>query len=295
MKTIIFCGGIGTRLHEETEFKPKPMVKIGDDPILLHIMNQYAHYGHKDFILCLGYKGEMIKDYFLTLSRYSNNFHYNMRTGQVRQTTKNRSVDYKITFVETGLETTTAGRLLKALPYVDDKYFMATYGDGVSNIDINKLIKYHMEQEKKFGTIATISAVHPQSKYGKVSFDENHIVTVFEEKKPILDDYINGGFHVYNRDIIPYLEEKDMLEDTLIKLTADRKLSIYKHEGFWHCMDTMKDYKSLTKLWEGDRPWAVWEKKNPIILLMKKKPRRKKSKSKIAKRAINKRNRTSRK
>lgn len=263
------------RLHEETEFKPKPMVPIGGKPILEHIMKLYAHYGHKEFILCLGYKGDVIKDYFLNLSRYNSDFEFNLKSGRVTQKSKNHNLDFKVTFVETGAETLTAGRLMLALPYIgNDKYFLATYGDGVSNIDINRLIKYHMDQEKKFGTIATISAVHPQSKYGKVSFDENNIVTVFEEKKPILDDYINGGFHVYNRAIIPYLQYKDMLEDTLIKLTSDKKLSIYRHDGFWHCMDTMKDFKELQKLWEADRPWALWEKKNTLELPVYKKRRK---------------------
>jgi len=260
MKTIILCGGRGMRLNEETEFKPKPMINIGNYPILLHIMNIYAHYGHKDFVLCLGYKGDVIKDYFLTLSRYSDDFKFDMKTGKVVALNKNHSYDYEITFVETGLETLSGGRVLSAMKYVDDDYFMVTYGDGVSDIDINKLIEFHMKQEKELGTVATISCVHPNSKYGRLTFDDKNLVATFEEKKKVLDDFINGGFQVYNRKALDYFRDEDMVEDALTRMTEDRKLSMYQHDGFWHCMDTMKDYQSLNDLWDNGRPWAVWEK-----------------------------------
>lgn len=261
MKTIILCGGRGTRLNEETEFKPKPIVKIGEYPILLHIMNIYAHYGHREFILALGYKGDMIKDYFLTLSRYSDDFEFDMKTGKVTPLNKHEVHDYKITFVETGLDTLTGGRVLQAVKYIDDEQFMVTYGDGVSTININKLIDFHKNQEKEHDTYATISAVHPASKYGRITFgDDSSLVNVFEEKKPILDDYINGGFQVFNKKALPYLQENDMLEDGLMRLVADKRLSMYKHDGFWHCMDTMKDYKDLNNLWETTKPWALSKK-----------------------------------
>ncbi len=260
MKTIIVCGGRGIRLSEETEYKPKPMVKVGSYPILLHIMNIYAHYGHKDFILCLGYKGDMIKDYFLTLSRYYEDFDYDMKTGVVRSLDKHQNYDYKVTFLETGEDTNTSGRILQAMKYIDEEHFMVTYGDGVSTIDINKLIEFHLDQEKKYDIYATISGVHPHSKYGRVWFDKNFMVTDFEEKKPILDDYINGGFHVYNKKALPLLREEEMLENSLIRICEEKKLALYKHDGFWHCMDTMKDYMSLNEYWEtGKAPWAVWE------------------------------------
>ncbi|MBU0534977.1 glucose-1-phosphate cytidylyltransferase [Patescibacteria group bacterium] len=261
MKTIILCGGRGMRLQEETEFKPKPIIKIGSYPILLHIMNIYAHYGHKDFIVCLGYKGELIKDYFLTLSRYSDDFKFDMKTGKTTLLNKRHNHDHNITFVETGEDTMTTDRVLQALEHVEEDHFMVTYGDGVSTIDINRLVDFHMEQEKKFGTYATVSCVHPHSKYGVLTFNKDNLVTAFVEKKPILRDYINGGFQVYNKKAVSYFKKNEMIEDSLIRLTEDQKLSMYRHDGFWHCMDTMKDYLSLNKLWEsGSPPWVVWEK-----------------------------------
>lgn len=260
MKTIILCGGRGTRLNEETEFKPKPLVQVGGYPILLHIMNIYAHYGHKEFILALGYKGDMIKDYFLTLSRHEDDFEFDMKTGKVTQLTKKRNYDYKIIFAETGLGTLTSERVLTSLKYVgQDEHFMVTYGDGVSSIDINNLIDFHMEQEDRHGVVGTISAVHPKSKYGRVRYDNAEMVTAFQEKEPVMDDYINGGFHVYSRGVVPYLKEGKMLEDTLIDLTNENKLSLYRHAGYWASMDTMKDYRELNEVWESSKPWAVWE------------------------------------
>ncbi len=261
MKTVILCGGKGTRLHEETEFKPKPMVKVGGVPILQHIMNIYAFYGHKDFILGLGYKGDMIKDYFLTLSRYTDDFQFDMKTGDITQLTqKSHKLDYKITFAETGIPTLSAGRVRQVLQYIDDDHFMVTYGDGVSTVNVNKLIDYHMEQERKHDICATITVVHPSSKFGRISFNKEGIVTTFEEKKPVLDDYINGGFHVYSKKAMQFLQPDEMLEDSLTRMTKAGKLAMYKHDGFWHCMDTMKHYISLNEIWNNDRPWAVWEK-----------------------------------
>lgn len=260
MKTIILCGGKGTRLHEETEFKPKPLVKIGGYPILLHIMNIYAHYGHKDFILALGYKGDMIKDYFLTLSRYEDDFEFDMKTGKVNRLSKKRKYDYKITFAETGLKTLTAERVLKSMKYTNDDYFMVTYGDGVSTVSIKKLIEFHKLKEKENDIFATTTVVHPVSKFGQINFDKSNIATSFEEKKPVLNDYINGGFQVFNRKAIEYLKEGEMLEEGLTRLTNAGKLAIYKHDGFWYCVDTYKHYLQLNEMWEKDRPWAVWEK-----------------------------------
>jgi len=263
MKTIILCGGRGTRLNEETEFKPKPLVQVGDYPILLHIMNIYAYNGYKDFIVALGYKGDMIKDYFLTLSRYEDDFSFDMRTGKVYVLGKSSNkYDYNITFVETGLDTNTAGRVLTAAKYVpeSDPHFMVTYGDGVSTIDINRLIKFHKDQEKKYGVVGTISAVHPPSKYGRLTYTNDELVATFEEKKPILDDYINGGFHIYNKKALSFMKPEEMLEESLITMTEAKKLALYRHAGYWKSMDTMKDYKELNAEWAKDRPWALWEK-----------------------------------
>lgn len=263
MKTIILCGGRGTRLNEETEFKPKPLVQIGGYPILLHIMNIYAFYGFKDFIVALGYKGDMIKDYFLTLSRYEEDFSFDMSTGNIKMLGKSQNkYNYNITFVETGLDTNTSGRILAAEKYIPeaDTHFMVTYGDGVSTVDINRLINFHKEQERKYDTVGTISAVHPPSRYGRLTYTNDELVATFEEKKPILDDYINGGFHIYNKKALKFMSHEEMLEESLVKMTEARKLSVYRHAGYWNSMDTMKDYKNLNADWEKDKPWAVWEK-----------------------------------
>ena len=254
------------RLNKETEFKPKPLVQIGGYPILLHIMNIYAHYGHKEFILALGYKGDMIKDYFLGLSRYVDDFEFDMATGSVKNLNKKLRFDYKVIFAETGDDTLTAGRVLRASKYIpkEDKYFMVTYGDGLSTIDINRLISFHKDQEKRHGTLATISAVHPTSQYGRLKYTSKELVATFAEKEAVTDDYINGGFQVFSKSALSYINDERadeiMLEDKLIKMTRDNKLSLYRHAGYWQSMDTMKDYIELNKAWEKNRPWAVWEK-----------------------------------
>ncbi len=257
MKTVILCGGKGTRLKEETEFKPKPMVKIGELPILVHIMKIYAFYGHKEFILCLGYRGDVIKEYFLNLSKFTNDFRLDLATGNVEYLNCYHDLDFRITFVETGEDTQSGERVKIASQYIEDDEFMVTYGDGVSNIDIPKLIKFHQSQTKKHGILATISAVHPSSKYGKIYADKNNILERFDEK-PVLDDYINGGFMVLNRGALKFLKDGDMLEDGLQKMTKKGRLSQFCHDGFWHSMDTMKDVIDLNKMWErGERPWAL--------------------------------------
>ncbi len=263
MKTIILCGGAGTRLHEETEFKPKPLVQIGGVPILHHIMNIYAHFGYKEFILALGFKGDMIKDYFLTLSRYKDDIEFDMKTGNVKRIAKKQDFDYKIIFAETGpAEVPTGARVLDCLRYIpeSDKYFMVTYGDGVSNIDINRLVNFHKDQEKRNSAIATISAVHPASAYGRISYNDKEMITDFREKGLVFDDYVSGGFFVFNREIVNYLDKDKMVFDIFQKLAKDGKLALYRHAGYWGCMDTMKHYIDLNNDWEKSRPWAVWEK-----------------------------------
>lgn len=259
MKVIILCGGKGTRLREETEFKPKPMVKIGNIPILLHIMNHYAYYGHKEFILCLGYKSEMIKEYFLNLSKFNDDFEMDLSNGHMTCLKKCVNYDYKIIFAETGENTLTAERLMMVSEYLDDSLFMVTYGDGVSDINIKNLIAFHKQQEKKFKTQVTISAVHPSSKYGKIQANKNNVIEKFSEK-PVLQDYINGGFMVLNKKAMSYLRKEEMFEETLIRITKARKLSQFKHNGFWHSMDTIKDVEDLNNLWAKGKPWAIWEK-----------------------------------
>lgn len=257
MKTIILCGGKGTRLREETEFKPKPMVEIGGYPILLHIMNIYAHYGHREFILCLGYKSKMIKEYFFNLSKFSDDFEMNMADGQVICLKRCVKYDYKIIFAETGEDTQTAERIKIARDYIkNEDLFMVTYGDGLSDINIDKLIDFHKKQQQKFGTYATISAVHPSSKYGKIKANKTDIIREFDEK-PVLKDYINGGFMVFNKQALRYLKNNEMLETSLLRMTKNGKLSQFVHEGFWHSMDTMRDVIDLNNLWETTKPWLL--------------------------------------
>lgn len=234
MKTIILCGGLGTRMKEETEYKPKGMVLVGGKPILWHIMKIYAHYGYNEFVLALGYKGEMIKDYFL---------------GQ-----KNFQDDFKIIFADTGLESNTGERILRAQKYITENNFMLTYGDGVSDINIKELVAFH----QKHGLLGTISGVHPYSKYGLIKTDGNNLVESFDEK-PLMHDYVSGGFMIFNRNALKYFDNGHE-QSGLKKMAAIHQLSVYKHEGFWKAMDTYREMEELNKLWEGERPWTVWEK-----------------------------------
>jgi glucose-1-phosphate cytidylyltransferase len=257
MKTIILCGGIGYRLKEETEFKPKPMVQIGDKPILWHIMKIYAHYGFNDFIIALGYKGNYIKQYFLNEKNMVHDFSLDTLNGKTK-IIKNgtKSEDFKITFVNTGEETLPGERILRVKDYVPktDENFMVTYGDGVSDININELVKFHM----KHGTIGTVTGVHPRSKYGLLATDKNNIVTLFTEK-PVLKERTNGGFMVFKKNFFEYLKFGEFEHDALKRLVAKRQLSVFNHDGFWHSMDTYPDVDNLNKLWIEDPKWKVWK------------------------------------
>jgi len=236
MKTIILCGGIGYRLKEETEFKPKPMVQIGGKPILWHIMKIYAHYGFNDFIIALGYKGDYVKQYFANNTNLIKNF--------------------KMTLVDTGQEALPGERILRVRDYIPkiDEDFMVTYGDGVSNINISKLVKFHTKQ----GTIGTVTGVHPRSKYGLLSANKNKIITSFIEK-PVLDEWVNGGFMVFKRDFFDYLREKEMEHVAIKRLIAKKQLSLYMHDEFWHSMDTYPDVDNLNKLWIENPKWKIWK------------------------------------
>lgn len=258
MPVVILCGGKGTRLREETEFKPKPMVTIGGMPILWHIMKGYSHFGFNRFILCLGYKGETIREFFLDYEWMTNDFTMNLGNRMEWITHfKHNLEDWTITFVDTGEESLTARRLQRIEEYIDTDTFMLTYGDGVGDIDFNKLIAHH---EKK-NTITTLTGLHPVSRFGVIQVDDG-FVKEFREK-PILEDLINAGFMVVNKKIFNYIDKKQnvMLEDdTLLKLAKEKQLAIYKHEGFWYSMDTYRDYLKLNAMWDkGDTPWKVWE------------------------------------
>ena len=253
---IILCGGRGMRLLEETEFRPKPMVEIGGKPILWHIMKIYAHYGYRNFILALGYKSDYIKDYFLKQKYYESDFRLNTQDGKVFDIISNNDFAkdrFNITFADTGLETPHGERVLKLKKYIQGDLFMVTYGDGVADINIEKLVKFHTQK----GTIGTITGVHPVSKWGLVNIDGDNIVSNLDQK-PMLYDYVNGGFMVFKKEFLNILKEGDMIEDALSRLIPQKQLSLYRHEGFWYGMDTYKDFVFLNKLWNKDPKWKVW-------------------------------------
>jgi glucose-1-phosphate cytidylyltransferase len=254
MKTIILCGGLGTRMKEETEFKPKPMVLVGGKPILWHIMKTYSHYGYNEFILALGYKGNMIKDYFINQRAFLSDFTLHSSENKI-DFHNNYCDDLKTTFAETGLESQTGERILKVKKYITDEEFMLTFGDGVSDIDINKLVDFH----KKQNTIGTITGVHPHSKYGLVKIDNESSKVINFDQKPVLFDYVSGGFMIFNKKAFDYFDDGPM-EDGLIKMAKAGQLSVYKHEGFWKAMDTYREMEELNELWHKDKPWALWEK-----------------------------------
>jgi glucose-1-phosphate cytidylyltransferase len=256
MKVIILCGGTGTRLREQTEFMPKPLVSVGGKPILWHIMKIYSHYGFNDFILSLGYKGEMIKEYFLNYKWRANDFSMKLDGSKEMTNHTTQMEKWNMTFVDTGLETLTAGRIKKLEKFIDTDDFMCTYGDGVANVNIGKLHEFH----KKRGKIATLTAVHPHSKYGSIKFDKEGIATGFDEK-PVLQDWINGGFFAFKKDVFDHIPKEGMFEQTTLpELTKQKQLAIFTHEKFWHCMDTYKDYEELNKIHgSGSIPWYEFE------------------------------------
>jgi len=261
MKTIILCGGVGTRLKEETEFKPKPMVYVGDKPIIWHIMRMYAHFGFNDFILALGYKADYIKQFFLNQKAFTSDF--TLDTLSHRATYylgRRRDFDhFKITFVDTGIEAKVSDRILRCRPYIpaSDKHFMVTYGDGVADVPIDEVVAFH----KKNKTIATITGVHPRSKYGLLNVSKQSIVTNIVEK-PVLSDWVNGGFMVFSSSVFSYLKEGEMEHPALQRLAHDKQLSMYKHTGFWFAVDTYKELEELNAIWNtGNPPWNSWIKK----------------------------------
>jgi len=257
IKTIILCGGMGTRLKEETEFKPKPLVNIGSKPILWHIMKIYSHFGYNDFILALGFKGEMIKNYFLDKNYQQADFTINTEQGSFSNIYYNNKFgkdNFNITFSDTGLKTPHGERVLKLKKYINEDIFMVTYGDGIANIDINKLVEFH----KSKGKIATITGIHPTSKWGLIKTDKQGFLTQFDQK-PYLYDYANGGFMVFNKEFFDFIKPGDMIEDSFKRLIPIKQISLYKHEDFWYGMDTYRDFMFLNKLWEENPKWKIWK------------------------------------
>lgn len=255
MKTVILCGGMGTRLREETEFRPKPMVLIGGKPILWHIMQIYSSYRFKDFILCLGYKGEAIKNYFLEYDLVHSDWTIRLGTKEItRHSVFHDESDWQVTLAETGLHTMTGGRVKRIEKYIDGESFMMTYGDGLANININELLKFHEEK----GKMATVTAVRPIARFGELSVDGD-LVDSFREKPQIESGWINGGFFVFRRKVFDYLDEECVLEkEPMERLAREKQLAVYKHAGYWRCMDTYRDLEALSHEWEIGHPgWLV--------------------------------------
>ncbi len=258
VQTIILCGGRGTRLREETEFKPKPMVTIGDKPILWHIMKRYAGYGVSDFVLCLGYKAEHIREYFLNYDVNHSNVMVELGSKRVHKLDSDHHEDrWRVWLIDTGVETLTGGRVKLVERYVTGPTFMATYGDGVADVDIGSLLKFH----RAHGKLATVTAVRPSSRFGELSFDGG-VVASFREKPQVHEGWINGGFFVFQREIFDLIEgpEETLEQGLLQKLAASSQLEAYRHDGFWQCMDTFREMEILNELWStGDAPWKNWD------------------------------------
>lgn len=259
MKTIILCGGAGTRLKEETEFRPKPMVYVGDKPIIWHIMKIYSHYGFNEFILALGYKANYIKDYFLNQKAFTSDFTLDTNSHEITfYLNKRKEVDnFKITFVDTGVQTLIGERILLCQSYIpkNDKYFMVTYGDGVTDLNIKKLIKFHTEQN----VVGTICGVHPHSKFGLVKVDNSCKISKFVEK-PQLSDWVNGGYMIFKREFFKYLRKNEMEHPALQRLVSRKQLALYKHTGFWMAVDTYRELEELNKICKSNNaPWKIWK------------------------------------
>lgn len=255
MKVVIFAGGRGTRISEESQLRPKPMIAIGGKPILWHIMKIYAAYGHTEFIICLGYKGWMIKEYFINYYLHNADLTVDLKDNTV-QVHNNNAEPFKITLVETGQDTMTAGRLRRVLPYTNGEPFMLTYGDGVSNVDIDKLTDYH----KASGRICTMTAIQATSRFGVIKMEEDGHISSFEEKPADSGTWINGGFFVINPEIKDYLHEDadDVMweRQPMDDLARDGQIAAYRHNDFWKAMDTLRDKEELEGLWEsGAAPW----------------------------------------
>jgi len=253
MKVILLAGGFGTRLAEYTDMIPKPMIQVGDKPILWHIMQTYASFGHKDFYVALGYKGEIIKDYFLNYRALSSDFTIDLGVGNITSH-QNDTVDWKVTLVNTGVASMTGGRVKRMQPFIGNEACMLTYGDGVADIDLDALLAFH----RSHGKMVTISAVRPAARFGELEMDRSKVVS-FQEKPQLHDGWINGGYFIVEPEFFDLIDgDKTLLErEPLEQVTKAGELMAYHHDGFWHCMDTKRDHELLESLWIEGAPWSV--------------------------------------
>jgi glucose-1-phosphate cytidylyltransferase len=255
MKVVILAGGVGTRLVEETEIKPKPMVEIGGRPILWHIMMHYAHYGFRDFYIALGHKGEFIKKYFLDWAALNSDLSVNLRTGDVRRQGGERP-DWNVHLIDTGIDTLTGGRIKRLAPHVGGETFMLTWGDGVGDVDLHELLAFH----RAHGRLATVTAARPPARFGHLRFDGDCVLE-FSEKPQTEEGWINAAFFVLEPGVFDYIDGDDTHWERkpMERLAADRQLMAYRHTSFWQCMDTLRDKRLLQELWDtGRAPWKTW-------------------------------------
>jgi glucose-1-phosphate cytidylyltransferase len=256
IKVVILAGGLGTRLQEETVVKPKPMVEIGEKPILWHIMKIYSSHGFNEFAIALGYKGEWIKKYFLNYQHLYSDFSIHTKDGRIEMH-DDKQEDWTVHLVDTGLETSTGGRMKRLRKLIGDRTFMMTYGDGVANVNIKELLEFH----RKHGKLVTVTAVRPESRFGGLEIEQD-LVKKFKEKPQLGEGWINGGFFVMEPKVLDYIEGDDILFEgkPLERISAEDQLAAYRHDGFWRPMDTLRDMKLLNDLWaKGAAPWKIWK------------------------------------
>lgn len=258
MKTVILAGGFGTRIRDVSDDIPKPMISIGNYPILWHVMNIYSHYNYNKFIVCLGYKGHMIKNYFLNYNNLKQDFQLDLQTQKIQSLGQKVFENWEITFAETGLNSYTGARVYKIKKYLEgEEFFALTYGDGVANINIDELVKFH----KSHGRLMTVTGVHPPGRFGELEINDNQVVG-FNEKPQATEGWISGGFFVCSKGVLDYLTPNEDLileRDPIENITKEGQLMVYKHDGFWHPMDTSREYQLLNSLWnDGKAPWKVW-------------------------------------
>ena len=257
MKALLLAGGLGTRLREETEYRPKPMVEVGGRPILWHIMKNLAYFGLTDFVVATGYRGEVIRDYFLNYQSRMNDFTVNLGSGDVQQhgDDEHDEGEWNVTVADTGPLTMTGGRVNRASKYVDGRFFV-TYGDGLADVDISALIAFH----EAHGKLATVTTIRPLSRFGVMDLDTSGAVQQFREK-PQTDDYVNAGFFIFEPKVLDYLDDECVLEQAPLEaLARDGQLMAYRHDGFWQPMDTYREFQMLNEMWDsGQAPWKMWE------------------------------------